>query len=73
MSTSLPVDSSQHAVPYIKRPNVNYSPSIWGDIFLQYDSEAESMVLLYIYIMRYIVLILEEYSQVLFFSSLVYF
>ncbi|KAK2447436.1 putative terpene synthase [Trifolium repens] len=43
MSTSLPVDSSQHAVPYIKRPNVNYSPSIWGDIFLQYDSEAESM------------------------------
>ncbi|CAJ2655848.1 unnamed protein product [Trifolium pratense] len=42
MSTSLPVNSSQHAVPYIKRPNTNFRPSVWGDFFLQYDSDSES-------------------------------
>ncbi|CAL5200777.1 unnamed protein product [Lathyrus oleraceus] len=28
-----------HAVPEITRPCVNFRPSIWGDVFLQYDSE----------------------------------
>jgi hypothetical protein len=28
-----------HAVADIARPCVNFRPSIWGDIFLQYDSE----------------------------------
>ncbi|KAK2379068.1 putative terpene synthase [Trifolium repens] len=43
MSTSQPVDSRQHAVPYIKRPNINFRPSVWGDFFLQYDSQSQSM------------------------------
>jgi len=29
-----------HAVPEITRPIVNFRPSIWGDVFLQYDSES---------------------------------
>ncbi|XP_045827383.1 alpha-copaene synthase-like [Trifolium pratense] len=43
MSTSQPVNSSQHEVPYIKRPNINFRPSVWGDFFLQYDSQSQSM------------------------------
>ncbi|TKY49011.1 terpene synthase 2 [Spatholobus suberectus] len=32
--------STQHAVSDLRRPCVNYAPSIWGDIFLQYASES---------------------------------
>lgn len=29
-----------HAVPDNTRPRVNFRPSIWGDVFLQYDSQS---------------------------------
>ncbi|CAJ1956842.1 unnamed protein product [Sphenostylis stenocarpa] len=32
--------STQHALPNINRPTVNFPPSIWRDVFLQYDSES---------------------------------
>ena len=32
--------AATHAVPDITRPIVNFRPSIWGDVFLQYDSES---------------------------------
>ncbi|XP_039687040.1 probable sesquiterpene synthase [Medicago truncatula] len=34
------VDSTEHAIPDFKRPIVNFSPSIWRNVFLQYDSES---------------------------------
>ncbi|XP_057458988.1 (-)-germacrene D synthase-like [Lotus japonicus] len=38
----LPIDATQQAVPphMIKRPCANFRPSVWGDFFLQYDSES---------------------------------
>ncbi|KAL2331551.1 hypothetical protein Fmac_019132 [Flemingia macrophylla] len=35
-----PVSSTQAAVPDIARPYADFPPSIWKDIFLQYDSES---------------------------------
>ncbi|XP_027342918.1 probable terpene synthase 2 [Abrus precatorius] len=32
--------STQHAVSDLRRPCVNYAPSMWGDFFLQYASES---------------------------------
>jgi hypothetical protein len=34
-----------HAVPDITRPIVNFRPSIWGDLFLQYDSQSSVLYL----------------------------
>jgi len=30
--------SAKHAPPHITRPCANFSPSFWGDTFLQYHS-----------------------------------
>jgi len=50
LAAPAPVDSTQH--PDFKRPIVNFSPSIWGDVFLQYDSQP--MVLLLSHAMFYV-------------------
>lgn len=36
-----------HAEPKNTRPCVNFLPSIWGDVFLQYDSQSQ---VLYLYL-----------------------
>ncbi|KAJ1376771.1 Terpenoid cyclases/protein prenyltransferase alpha-alpha toroid [Sesbania bispinosa] len=40
LAAPAPVVSTQHEGPDITRPSVNFRPSIWGDVFLQYDSES---------------------------------
>jgi len=41
------VDSTEHAIHDFKRPIVNFSPSIWGNVFLQYDTESMVIYLIY--------------------------
>ena len=40
LAASDPVSSTQHVASNFTRSCVNFHPSMWGDTFLQYDSES---------------------------------
>jgi hypothetical protein len=61
---SMSLAAPTHAVADITRPCVNFRPSIWGDIFLQYDLES---LVLYLYMQNILphIYIFLSYSLVL--------
>jgi len=67
LSAPAPVDSTQN--PDFKRPIADFSPSIWGDVFLQYDSQP--MVLNFINFTYNNVLIAFYRYDILFFEKVI--